>query len=189
MSVIDEILQANEKFCANLPEEYKAYEHEDHHDSKLPKKHLAIVTCMDTRLVNFLEPALGITRGEAKVIKTVGNCLNGVFDTTVRSLLVCIYELGVQEVAIIGHHECGMAKTTSKSLTAGMIARGVSPDAIKMVEKELVEWTDSFQKPEENVIKVVKELRENPLIPKDVKIHGLMFHPRSGRLELLDKQD
>ena len=66
MSVIDEMLQTNEKFCANLPEEYKAYEHEDHHDSKLPKKHLAIVTCMDTRLVNFLEPALGIKRGDAK---------------------------------------------------------------------------------------------------------------------------
>ena len=189
MSVIDEMLQTNEKFCANLPEEYKAYEHEDHHDSKLPKKHLAIVTCMDTRLVNFLEPCLGIKRGDAKIIKTVGNCLNGVFDTTVRSLLVCIYELGVQEVAVIGHHECGMAKTTSKSLTGGMLERGISPDAIKMVEKELVEWTDSFQKPEENVMKVVNQLRDNPLIPKDVKIHGLMFHPRSGKLELLDKQD
>ncbi|MBQ4404174.1 MAG: carbonic anhydrase, partial [Selenomonadaceae bacterium] len=66
MSLIGEILQTNEKFCANLPEEYKAYEHEDHHDSKLPKKHLAIVTCMDTRLVNFLEPCLGIKRGDAK---------------------------------------------------------------------------------------------------------------------------
>ena len=189
MSVIDEILKTNEKFCANLPEEYKAYEHEDHHDSKLPKKHLAIVTCMDTRLTNFLEPALGIKRGDAKIIKTVGNCLNGVFDTTVRSLLVCIYELGVQEIAIIGHHECGMAKTTSESLTKGMTERGVSLDAIKMIKKELVEWADSFQKPEENVIKVVKELRENPLIPKDVKVHGLMFHPRSGKLELLDKED
>ena len=136
MSVIEEILQTNEKFCANLPEEYKAYEHEDHHDSKLPKKHLAIVTCMDTRLVNFLEPALGIKRGDAKIIKTVGNCLNGVFDTTVRSLLVCIYELGVKEIAIIGHHECGMAKTTSESLKKGMLERGIAPDAIKWSKKK-----------------------------------------------------
>ena len=82
-----------------------------------------------------------------------------------------------------------MAKTTSESLKKGMLERGIAPDAIKMVEKEIIEWADSFQKPEENVIKVVKQLRDNPLIPKDVKIHGLMFHPRSGRLELLDKQD
>lgn len=188
MSVIEEMLATNEKFCANLPEEYKAYEHEDHHDSKIPKKHLAIVTCMDTRLVNYLEPALGIKRGDAKIIKTVGNCLNGVFDTTVRSLLVCIYELGVKEIAIIGHYECGMMKTTSESLTKAMLANGISPDAIKMVKKELVEWADSFQKPEENVKTVVAQLRDNPLIPKDVKVYGLMFHPRSGKLELIDKE-
>jgi carbonic anhydrase len=52
----------------------------------------------------------------------------------------------------------------------------------------LVEWADTFQHPEENVKEVVKQLRENPLIPKDVKIHGLMFHPRSGRVELLDRE-
>ena len=185
MSVLDEMLQTNEKFCANPPVDYT---NEDHHESKLPKKHLAIVTCMDTRLVNFLEPALGLTRGDVKIIKQAGNVLTGMFDATVRSLLVCIYELGVNEIAIIGHHECGMAKTTSQSLTKAMVERGVSPDAIKMVEKELVEWADSFQRPEENVKQVVKQLRENPLIPKDVKVHGLMFHPRSGKVELLDRE-
>ena len=185
MSVLDEMLQTNEKFCANPPVDYTG---EDHHESKLPKKHLAIVTCMDTRLVNFLEPALGLSRGDVKIIKQAGNVLTGVFDATVRSLLVCIYELGVKEIAVIGHHECGMAKTTSQSLTKAMVERGVSPDAIKMVEKELVEWADSFQRPEENVKEVVKQLRENPLIPKDVKVHGLMFHPRSGKVELLDRE-
>ena len=185
MSVLDDMLQTNEKFCANPPVDYTD---EDHHESKLPKKHLAIVTCMDTRLVNFLEPALGLTRGDVKIIKQAGNVLTGVFDATVRSLLVCIYELGVNEIAVIGHHECGMAKTTSQSLTKAMVERGVSPDAIKMVEKELVEWADSFQRPEENVKEVVKQLRENPLIPKDVKVHGLMFHPRSGKVELLDRE-
>lgn len=185
MSVLDEMLQTNEKFCANPPVDYTG---EDHHESKLPKKHLAIVTCMDTRLVNFLEPALGLSRGDVKIIKQAGNVLTGVFDATVRSLLVCIYELGVKEIAVIGHHECGMAKTTSQSLTKAMVERGVSPDAIKMVEKELVEWADSFQRPEENVKEVVKQLRNNPLIPKDVKVHGLMFHPRSGKVELLDRE-
>ena len=182
MRLIEEILTANEKFCANPP---KNYEGEDLHESKLPKKKLAIVTCMDTRLVNFLEPALGLTRGDVKIIKTAGNCITGIFDATVRSLLVCIYELGVQEIAIIGHHECGMAKTTSESLTKAMLSRGVSADAIRMIQKDLNEWADEFQHPEENVKDAVAQLKTNPLIPKDVKIHGLMFHPRSGKLELL----
>jgi len=141
MELIEEILQTNEKFCANPP---KNYEGEDYHASKLPKKKLAIVTCMDTRLVDFLEPALGLTRGDVKVIKTAGNCITGVFDSTVKSLLVCIYELGVKEIAVIGHHECGIAKTTSESLTKAMIESGVVPGAIQMIEKELKEWADEF---------------------------------------------
>ena len=187
MALIDEILATNENFCANLPEEYKAYEHEDPHDSKIPKKHLAILTCVDCRLLNFLEPALGLKRGDVKMIKTVGNCVTGYFDTAVKSLLVTIYELEVQEIAVIGHHHCGMQATTSESLTKAMLSRGISPDAIKMVEKELVAWADGFRDPEQNVRDVVKLLREDPLIPKDVKIHGLLFHPRSGRLTLVDK--
>lgn len=184
MALIEEILQANEKFCANPPANYEG---EDHHASKLPKKKLAIVTCMDTRLVTFLEPALGLVRGDVKVIKTAGNCITGIFDATVRSLLVCIYELGVNEIAVIGHHECGMAKTTSESLTKAMLERGISEDAIRMIKKDLKEWADEFQHPEENVKDAVAQLKTNPLIPKDVKIHGLMFHPRNGKLELLVK--
>lgn len=182
MKVIEEILKTNEKFCANPPVDYKG---EDHHESKLPKKHLAIVTCMDTRLVDFLEPALGLKRGDAKIIKTAGNVIVDVFDSTIRSLLVCIYELGVKEIAIIGHHECGMAKTTSESLTKAMLENGINPAAIKMVEKDLKEWADGFKNPEDNVVKVVEDIKNNPLIPKDIAVHGLMFHPREGKLDLI----
>ena len=182
MALVDEILAANKKFCENPPVNYEG---EDIHKSKLPSKHLAIVTCMDTRLTSFLEPALGIGRGDAKIIKTAGNTVTGVFDSTVRSLLVCIYELGVQEIFVIGHLECGMAKTTAESLTKAMSERGISQDAIRMIHKELAEWADEFQHPEENVKDAVAKLRMNPLIPKDIKIHGGMFHPRTGELELL----
>ena len=46
------------------------------------------LTCMDTRLVNFLEDSMDIGRGEAKIVKTAGNCITGPFDGVVRSLLV-----------------------------------------------------------------------------------------------------
>ena len=83
MSLLDEITYANEKFVAHLPTDFTAI-------SKLPQRQLAIITCMDTRLVDFLEPALGIGRGEAKIIKTAGNSITGDFSDIIRSLLVCI---------------------------------------------------------------------------------------------------
>ena len=182
MAILDDLLKANEAFCENPPVDYTQ---EDVKSSKLPQKQLAIITCMDTRLVNFLEPALGIARGEAKVIKTAGNGVTGVFDGTIRSLLVCIYELGIKEIIVIGHHECGMAKTTSEGLTKAMLSRGVAPEAIHMISKELKEWADEFQHPEQNVEDTVDQILMNPLIPKDVPVHGLMFHPRSGKVDTI----
>ena len=179
MSIIEELIEANKKYLANPPVDYT---NEDHHASKLPKKKLAIVTCMDTRLVNFLEPALGLERGDVKMIKVVGNVVTGVFDSVIKSLMVAIYELGVKDVAVIGHEECGMKKTTSESLTKAMLERGIAPDAIKMVERELVEWADAFKEPEQNVRDAVAAIRSNPLIPKDVGVHGLLCHPRTGKL-------
>ena len=33
------------------------------------------------------------------------------------------------------------------------------------------------------------KLRENPLLPKDLKIHGLMLHPRTGKVDLIESGD
>ena len=182
MSILSDIMSANASFCAAPPTDYTQ---EDVHSSKLPQKQVAIITCMDTRLVNFLEPALGLQRGDAKVIKTAGNSVTGVFDGIIRSLMVCVYELGVKEILVIGHHECGMAKTTSKSLTDAMLSRGVPKEAIHMVAKELREWADEFRHPEENVKETAEAIRLNPLIPTDVPVHGLIFHPRTGKLDIV----
>ena len=141
MSLLDDILKHNKEY---VEDQNTGYVDVDTKCSKMPSRQMAIVTCMDTRLVNFLEDSMDIGRGEAKIVKTAGNCITGPFDGVVRSLLVCIYELGVNEIFIIGHHECGMAKTTAKNLTEKMLARGIAPEAIHMVKKEMEHWADGF---------------------------------------------
>ena len=79
MTLLDTILQANRKFVQ--PNAFPPL-------PKNPKKQLAIFTCMDTRLVDFLEPAMGIRRGEAKVIKNAGNTIIDPFGGVIRSLVV-----------------------------------------------------------------------------------------------------
>lgn len=182
MSILDEILEANKLFVKQLPEEFIDY---CPWTSKLPKREIAIFTCMDTRLVDFLEPALGIKRGEGKVIKNAGNSITGPFEATIRSLVVSIFELGVKEILVIGHMDCGIAHTTSKSLIKKMMDRGISFDAIKMIEKELEDWIDHFHHPIDNVEESVRKIRMNPLIPKDVPVHGLIFNPQTGKIEIV----
>lgn len=95
MNLLNEILRHNQEF---LERNKPGHGNEVEPVSKVPTREVAILTCMDTRLVNFMEQALGIERGHAKVIKSAGNSISGMFDSVVRSLLVCIYELGVSEI-------------------------------------------------------------------------------------------
>jgi len=93
--------------------------------------------------------------------------------------------LGVKEVMVIGHLDCGIAHTSAEGLIQKMLERGISPDAIKMVEAELKNWIDHFHHPVDNIEEVVIKIRSNPLIPKDVPVHGLLFNPQSGQLEVI----
>ena len=157
--------------------------------SKVPQKKIAIFTCMDTRLVEFLEQAMGLGRGDAQVIKNAGNTLVDPGGGVVRSLVVAIYAIGVGEIFIIGHTDCGMAQIDEAKLEEQMLARGVKKEAIEALHPGLKEWVGGFKDPRRNVERVVKLLRENPLLPRDVPIQGLMFNPASGQLKIVSSDD
>ena len=81
MSLLDDILKHNKEY---VEDQDTGYVDVDTKCSKMPSREMAIVTCMDTRLVNFLEDSMDIGRGEAKIVKTAGNCITGPFDGIVR---------------------------------------------------------------------------------------------------------
>ena len=89
--MIDDILEFNRRFVAE-----RGYER--YVTDKYPDKKVAVVTCMDTRLTELLPAALGLRNGDAKIIKNAGGTVLKPFSTEVRSLLVGIYELGVEDI-------------------------------------------------------------------------------------------
>ena len=83
--MIQEILEYNRKFVAEDGARRFATD-------KYPDKKIAIVTCMDTRLVELLPAALGLRNGDVKIIKNAGATIINPFDSTMRSLLIAVYE-------------------------------------------------------------------------------------------------
>ena len=51
----------------------------------------------------MLPAALGLKNGDAKIIKNAGGLVISVFDSAMRSLIVAIYELGVEEIMVVAH--------------------------------------------------------------------------------------
>jgi len=164
-SVIEDLLSYNEEFVKN-----KGYE--PYQTSKYPDRRLAIVTCMDTRLIELLPAALGIKNGDAKIIKNAGGVITHPFGSVVRSLLIAIYELGVEEILVIGHTDCGVQHMDAENLLENMRKRGISNNAIESLRYCGIDF----------VAKSVELLKKHPLIPKDVRIYGFMMDSTSGKL-------
>ncbi len=177
MTLLDQIIKHNKEFTH--PGAFPPL-------SKSPRKQLAIFTCMDTRLVDFLEPAMGLVRGDAKIIKNAGNTIvDPHHGGVIRSLVVAVYELGVEEIFVIGHEDCGMSNVDGEGLRQHMIRRGVPANEIDDRIPDIAQWVGAFSHPRENVERVIRILRENPLLPDDVPVHGLLFCPNDGHLEIV----
>ncbi|WP_243292235.1 carbonic anhydrase [Bacillus sp. FJAT-47783] len=181
MSLLNDMLQFNEKFVENA--EYQPYE-----TSKFPNKRLVIFSCMDTRLVELLPKALNIKNGDVKMVKNAGAILTHPLDSTMRSILVAVYELQADEVMVIGHHRCGMAGVNPEALLEKCIERGIKQETISTLENsgiDLHKWLEGFDKVEENVKNSVNMIKEHPLMPKTVPVHGLVIDPETGKLDLV----
>ena len=179
--MIDEILAFNREFVAS-----RGYER--YTTSKYPDKRIAIVTCMDTRLVELLPAALGIRNGDVKMIKNAGATITNPFDSTMRSLLVAVYELGVNEVMIIGHTGCGVQGMDSAEMLHLMRQRGIDDEHISLMRHcgiDLDSWLHGFDDTHAAIAETVDLVRKHPLMPKDVRVAGYLMDSVTGQLSSL----
>ena len=178
MSVIDEIVEYNKSFVEKR--EYKAFS-----TDKFPNKKLAILSCMDTRLIELIPAALNIKNGDAKIIKNAGALISHPFGSVMRSLLVAVYELGVQDIMILGHTGCGMHHHDTDRLIDKMISRGIPKDKIEMLEYcgvDVHHWLKGFDSVEQSVRSTAKIVREHILMPRDINVYSFVIDVETGKL-------
>ena len=53
------------------------------------------------------------------------------------------------------------------------------------IKDELSQWIDTFHNPKDNVEKSVASIHENPLIPNDIPVHGLITNPDTGKVDVV----
>ena len=104
MNVIDELLAHNRAYVAG---------HGHREMPTIPQLHLAVLTCMDSRLDLF--GALGLNLGEAHLIRNAGGIAS---DDAVRSLLLSQRLLQTNAIMVIHHTRCGLESFQEEALQA-----------------------------------------------------------------------
>jgi carbonic anhydrase len=165
MSVIDEVLIANEKY---------AQTHELRKLTPRPERKLAVLTCMDTRLSIL---TLGLKAADAHIIRNAGGIVT---DDTLRSLLISHYLLGTEEFMVINHTDCGLMHASEQDLRT-RIQASAGTAAIAPA------FFFAFKDVDQNVRHQLQKLRTHPWIPKTVVTRGFVYDVASGRLrEVVD---
>lgn len=181
MSRLDQLLEFNRKFVEQ--EEYLPYV-----TDKYPNRKILIVTCMDTRLTELLPKALNLKNGDAKIIKIAGALISDPYGSIMRSILVGVSLLKAEEIFVIGHDECGMIELDAKKILESLTDQGITGIQISQLMDqgiEIQDWLKGCRNVEEGVMESVSIIRNHPLLPKNVLVHGLVIHPVTGKLRLI----
>jgi carbonic anhydrase len=177
--VLDEVLAANARYAAtfgdraNLP--------------MPPRRHFAVLTCMDARL----DPAqfAGLAEGDAHVIRNAGGRAS---DDAIRSLVISYKLQGTREWFVIHHTNCGQEYFTDEMMR-GLLAKSLETATLQSDgfhdvgkgpgsgEGGYIDWLTIKNQPE-SVTADVHRIRNHPLVSPNVTIYGYIFDVKTGRL-------
>ena len=162
MSVADELLAANEIFARsfNLGDL-----------SVRPRRHAAVLACMDSRIL--FEHCLGLRPGDAHMIRNAGGIAT---DDAIRSLIVSHHLLDTQEFIIINHTDCGLLKVREDELKARLTEK-------MGITAEEPSHFHSFDDLEANVRLQMQRVKSHPWIPKHIPVRGFVYDVKTGRLK------
>ena len=161
MSVADELLRANEQFVKNF----------DLGDLAVrPKRRLAVLACMDSRIL--FELCLGLHPGDAHMIRNAGGIAT---DDALRSLIVSHHLLDTQEFIIINHTDCGLLKVREDELKKKLTEKMGTPAGAPAC-------FHAFDDLEENVRHQIDRVKSHAWISKHIAVRGFVYDVKTGKL-------
>jgi carbonic anhydrase len=159
MSVTDELLKNNEEYAGSF----------DKGELPMPPaKGLAVVACMDARLV--VSSILGLEEGDAHVIRNAGGVIT---DDEIRSLAISQNLLGTKEIILIHHTDCGMLTFTDDQFK----------QQLKESAGEEPSWSaEAFADLDQDVRDSIARIKASPFIPHKDAIRGFVYEVETGKL-------
>jgi carbonic anhydrase len=176
MRLFEAIIDANHRAIAG---DQSAGLHPADFESELP---VVALTCIDVRLNPLLPEVLGVPESQFIWLRNAGNIITGPLSGTMRSLALACVVKGGKEIAIIGHTDCQVGKTTTTELIDRFRALGVERH---LLPANVNEFFGMFGSERANVIKAVDIVRQSPLIGPKIPVHGLLVDIATGKVEWL----
>jgi carbonic anhydrase len=176
MRLFEAIIDANHRAVAG---DASASLHPADFADELP---VIALTCIDPRLNAFFPNALALPAEQFIWLRNAGNIIFDPMSSMTRTLALACAVKGGKEIAIIGHTDCQVRKTTAMQLLNKFKELGVDRHQLP---DDLNEFFGLFSSERQNVIKGCDIVRHSPLIGPKIPVHGLLLDIETGKLDWL----
>jgi len=174
MRLFEAIVDANHRAIAG---DANAGLHPGDFEDGLP---VIALTCIDPRLNAIFPNALALPAEQFIWLRNAGNIITAPLSSTMRSLALACAVKGGREIAIIGHTDCQVARTTAIQLLDELKALGVERN---LLPDNINDFFGMFASERQNVIKACDIVRHSPLIGPQIPVHGLLVDTGTGKLD------
>jgi carbonic anhydrase len=174
MRLFEAIVDANHRAVAG---DATAGLHPADFEDELP---VIALTCIDPRLNAFFPNALALPAEQFIWLRNAGNIIFDPMSSMTRTLALACAVKGGREIAIIGHTDCQVCKTTTMQLLDKLKELGIERH---LLPDNLNEFFGMFSSERQNVIKACDIIRHSPLIGPKVPVHGLLLDTETGKLD------
>lgn len=174
MRLFEAILDANHRAVAG---DQSAGLHPADFESELP---VAALTCVDPRLNALFPDVLGLPGDQFVWLRNAGNIISGPLSSTMRSLALACAVKNARGIAIIGHTDCQVCKTSTMELLDRLKAAGVDR---QLLPDNVSDYFGLFASEPQNVIKACDFVRRSPLIGPKIPVHGFVVNIETGKLD------
>jgi carbonic anhydrase len=134
----------------------------------IPTRHLAIVTCMDSRIDSFR--IFGLDSGEAHILRNAGGLAS---DDMLRSLVLSQRLLQTREIVLMHHTQCGLHGADEPKLRAELAADTGEQPAYEF---------GAFEDLDEAVRAAIRRVREHRFLPHRDRVRGFVYDVDTGHL-------
>lgn len=172
-TIIKKLIEGNNKYRVKIMQEQESVEIE----GNVPKYPVLILTCMDSRI--DIHRIFQLNPGDVFVLRNGGNQYS---EDMLRSLLIAIYEYGVQYIIILGHLDCGMKKINLSVLKDNLpieLLRGLGKTSVDL-RFALQRFFKAISDEILNIKNQVDRFQAIKSIPNNVNIIGMIYDPASG---------
>lgn len=154
------------------------------------------IGCSDSRVPANV--VAGLDPGEVFVHRNVANVVHSADLNLLSALEFAVEALKVREIIVCGHYGCGGVKAATEDLPHGLSDHWLEPirRLARSYAVDLAACGDDEDRRDKlaelNVIEGVRRVSETPILQKawargaDVRVHGLIYGLKDGRLRNLD---